>query len=198
MDIKARVRNILVTPDTEWPVIEAETTPARDLIVGYVLPLAAIGAIAGFIGASLIGYSLPFGGATYRVPILSGLTGAVFVMAVAIAGVFVLAFIINALAPTFGADQSQPQALKLAAYSYTPAWIAGVFQILPPLAILTFFGALYGIYLLYRGLPVLMNAPADKAVAYAAVVIVAAIVLWIVLANVANLFMAASAGLPGR
>lgn len=195
MDIQARVRNILLTPDTEWPVIAAETTPTRDLIVGYVLPLAAIGAVAGFIGGSLIGYSLPFTGGTYRVPILSGLTAAVFALAVAVAGVFVLAFIINALAPTFGAVQSQPQALKLAAYSYTPAWIAGIFQILPPLAVLAVFGALYGFYLLYRGLPVLMKAPADKAVAYTVVVIVAAIVLWLVLAAVAGLFMAAS---PGR
>lgn len=192
MDIRTRARNILVTPDTEWPVIAAETTPTKDLITGYVLPLAAIGAIAGFIGRSLIGYSLPYVG-TYREPIVSGLVGALVVLVMAIVGVFILAFIINALAPTFNGEQSQSQALKLAAYSYTPAWVAAALQILPPLALLAVLGALYGFYLLYRGLPVLMKSPPDKAVAYTAVVVVAAIILWIVLASVAGLFMMGSA-----
>lgn len=194
MDIKTRVRNILVTPDTEWPVIAAETTPTRDLIVGYVVPLAAIGAIAGFIGGSLVGFSVPYLG-TYRVPIVSGLASAIFAFAMAIAGVFILSFIIDALAPTFGGQKNQSQALKLAAYSYTPAWLAAVFQILPPLAILALIGALYGFYLLYRGIPVLMKSPPDKAIAYTAVVIVAAIVLYFIIAAISGLFVSRSGGM---
>lgn len=76
MNLTARAKNIIVSPDTEWPVIAAETTPARDLILGYVLPLAAIGAIAGFIGGSIVGMTMPYVG-TYRVPIVSGLLGVV-------------------------------------------------------------------------------------------------------------------------
>jgi uncharacterized membrane protein len=194
MNLTTRARNIIVSPDTEWPVIAAETTPTKDLIVGYVLPLAAIGAIAGFIGGSLIGMSMPYVG-TYRVPIVSGLVGVILSLAMAVVGVFVLAFIIDALAPTFGAQKSQAQALKLAAYSYTPAWIAGVFQILPALGILALLGALYGFYLLYRGIPVLMKAPPDKAVPYTAVVVVVAIVLFFVLAAVTGMFLATTGAL---
>ena len=104
MDIKTRVRNILLTPNTEWPAIAEEPTQVGDVVTGYVMPLAAIGAIAGFIGGSLVGMSLPFLG-TYRVPIMTGLAGAVFTFVFAIIGVFILAFIINALAPTFGAQK---------------------------------------------------------------------------------------------
>ena len=71
MDIVARVKNICLTPSSEWSVIAGETTPAGGLIAGYVLPLSAIGAIAGFIGGSLIGYTLPFVG-SYRVPVFAG------------------------------------------------------------------------------------------------------------------------------
>jgi hypothetical protein len=174
-----RAKNICLTPNTEWPVIAAEPTSPGTLVTGYVVPLAAIGAIAGFIGGSVVGRSLPMVG-SYRVPFFSGLVIATFMFCLAIASVFVLSFIINALAPTFGGEQNSTQALKVAVYSYTPAWIAGVLQIVPLLGIFGIFAALYGMYLLYLGLPRLMKCPDDKAVAYTAVVIVCAIVLSLV------------------
>jgi hypothetical protein len=192
VDIKTRVRNILLTPNTEWPVIAEEPAETGAVVTGYVMPLAAIGAVAGFIGGSIVGMSLPFLG-RYRVPIMTGLTGAVFTFIFAIVGVFVLAFIINALAPTFGAQKDSDRAFKVAVYSYTPAWIAGVLQILPGLAILGVFAALYGLYLLYLGLPALMKCPQDKAVGYTAVVVVCAIVLSIVVASISGLIVAPAA-----
>src|SRR6266487_1459218 len=152
MDIVARAKNICLTPDTEWQVIAGESSPPAALISEYVVPLAAIGAVAGLIGGTLIGRSVPFLG-TYRVGLIAGIGGAVFTFVMAIVGVFVLSLIINALAPTFGAEKNSAQALKVAVYSYTPAWIAGVLQVVPLLGILAIFAALYGLYLLYLGLP---------------------------------------------
>ncbi len=192
MDIKTRVKNILLTPKTEWPAIEADPTPTGTLVSSYVMPLAAIGAVAGFIGRSLVGTTVPFLG-TYRVPIMTGLVGAVLAFCFAILGVFILAFIINALAPTFGAQKDSHKAFKVAVYSYTPAWMAGALQILPGLAILGIIAALYGLYLLYLGLPALMKAPQDKAVAYTAVVVVCAIVLSVVLTSIDGLIGAPAA-----
>jgi len=189
VDIKTRVRNILLTPNTECPTIAQEPTPPGTLVSSYVIPLAAIGAIAGFIGGSLVGATVPFLG-TYRVPIMTGLLGAVFVFCFAIVSVFILAFIINALAPTFGAQQDSNKAFKVAVYSYTPAWIAGALQILPALGVLAVFAALYGLYLLYLGLPPLMKVPQDKAIGYTAVVVVCAIVLTIVVGSITSLIMA--------
>jgi hypothetical protein len=198
MDLQTRAKNILLTPNTEWPVIEQEQTSTGNLLTGYVMPLAAIGAIAGFIGGSIVGTTIPFVG-TYRAPFLAGITSAVFVFVMAIVGVLILAFIINALAPTFGGQKNSMQALKVAVYSYTPAWIAGVLNILPALGILGILAGLYGIYLLYLGLPFLMKAPQDKAAGYTAVVVVCAIVLSIVAMSVGALVMApaAMAGLGG-
>jgi hypothetical protein len=192
VDIKTRVRNILLTPTTEWPAIAEEPTPPAALVSSYVIPLAAIGAVAGFIGGSLVGTTIPFLG-TYRVPIMTGLVGAVFAFCFAIVGVFILAFIINALAPTFAAQQDSNKAFKVAVYSYTPAWIAGALQILPALAILGVFAALYGLYLLYLGLPALMKVPQDKAIGYTAVVVVCAIVLSIVVTTIGGLIVAPAA-----
>ena len=176
MDIVTRAKNICLAPTSEWPVIAQETTTAGELITGYVAPLAAVGAIAGFIGGSIIGVSLPFIG-HYRVPVVAGLGAAVFTFVMAIVGILVLAFIVNALAPTFGGEKNSAQALKVSVYSYTPAWVAGVLQILPALAILAVLAGLYGLYLLYLGLPRLMKCPQEKTLGYTAVVVICAIVL---------------------
>jgi hypothetical protein len=180
MNIVERAKNICLAPTKEWEVIEGESTPAANLVGSYVAPLVALGAIAGFIGGSIIGRTIPFIG-TYRVGIVPGVIGAVFVFVMGIIGVAIVSLVINALAPTFGAQPDGRQAMKLAAYSYTPAWLAGVLQILPFVGILGLFAALYGIYLMYLGMPRLMKCPQEKTVGYTALVVVCAIVLTVVI-----------------
>jgi hypothetical protein len=190
VSIVERVKRICLTPNSEWPVIAEESTPAGGLIAGYVLPLAAIGAVAGVIGGALIGYGLPLIG-TYRVPIVLAVGGAVFGLVMSVVGVFVLSVIINALAPSFGAEKNGNQALKVAVYSYTPAWVAGVFQILPLLSLLAVLGALYGLYLMYLGLLRLMKCPQDKAIGYTVVVVICAIVVSFVTTAIGGLIVGA-------
>ncbi|MEO6236206.1 MAG: Yip1 family protein [Vicinamibacterales bacterium] len=195
MDIVTRAKNICLSPLTEWPIIAAEPATPGGLLIGYAAPLAAIGAVAGFIGGVVIGHTLPFVG-HYRVPLVSGLITAIVTFGMALVGVFVLSLVINALAPTFGGEKNDLQALKVAVYSYTPAWIAGVLNISLLLAMLGIFAALYGLYLLYLGLPRLMKSPQDKALPYTIVVLICAIVISIVLA--AATAMVAGAGMYGR
>jgi len=195
MDLVSRAKNICVSPASEWAVIENEPATTGDLLGGYAAPLAAIGAIAGFIGSVFVGTTVPFIG-TYHVPFFSGLIAAVFGFVMALVMCFVLSMIIDALAPTFNGQKNQIQALKLAVYSFTPAWIAGVLRILPVFGgFIGLLAGLYAIYLLYLGLPRLMKSPQDKAVPYTAVVIVCAIVMAIVIGLITGLFV--GAGMAG-
>jgi hypothetical protein len=188
MDLVTRAKNITLTPGTEWPVIEGEPATTGELLTGYALPLAAIGAVAGFIGTSIVGSTLPFVG-TYRVPFMSGIVAAVFGLGMALVMCFLLSLIIDALAPTFNGQKSQIQALKLAVYSFTPAWIAGVLRIVPLLSLFVFFAALYSIYVLYLGIPRLMKSPQDKALPYTAVVVVIAIIMGFIVAAISGIFI---------
>jgi hypothetical protein len=163
----ARARDIVVAPHTEWPAIRLESADIALLLTRYVALLAAIPALARFIGGSLIG------GYT---PVLPGLVGAVLAYLWAFVVLFVVAFLVDALAPTFGARKNFPRALKLTAYAYTPAWLAGIFLAVPGLSFLGVLG-LYGFYLMWIGLPVLMQAPRERSLSYAAVVVAWAIVL---------------------
>jgi hypothetical protein len=125
---------------------------------------------------------------TFRMPFVAGLSMAIVSFVMALVGVFVIALVIDTLAPNFGGEKNQGQALKVAAYSFTPAWLAGVLNLIPMLGVLVLLASLYGLYLLYLGLPVLMKAPEDKAVPYTAVVVVCAIVVSLVIGAVAGIF----------
>ena len=180
-------REILVHPQQEWEVIDREPASVAGLYRTYIAPLAAIGPIATLIGMSLFGVTLPFFG-RYRAPFGSALASGVVRYALALGGVFVLALVIDALAPSFGGQRSRIQALKVAAYASTAAWLAGLFALVPALAILGILG-LYSLYLLYLGLPVLMKVPKDKALAYTAVVMICAVVLFAVIGWIAAAFI---------
>jgi hypothetical protein len=194
MSLVERAKNIILTPKTEWAVIAGETTPDSQLILGYVLPLAAIAALAAFIGVSLVGVSVPFAG-TMRVGIVWGLVSAIFRLVMAVVMVYVVAFIIDALAPNFGAQKGMPAALKVAVYAYTPVWVASIVTIIPLLGVLVLLAAIYAFYLLYLGLQAVMRAPTDKAVGYTAVVVIVAIVVAVVVSWVGGMVLAF--GTPG-
>jgi hypothetical protein len=177
-----RVKAILLSPQTEWPVIAREPGQTSVLFTRYVAILALVPALAGFIGTSLIGR---------YASLSSGLVSAVVGYVMTFVVVLAVALIVDALAPTFGAQKNFPNALKLTVYSYTPSWLAGVFLLIPGLSFLTILG-LYGLYLMWLGLPPLMLAPRDKALPYAAAVVVCAILIAIVLGIIqAALFLSA-------
>lgn len=188
MNLIERAKNILLQPKREWPVIAGENTQTVDLYKNYIAPLAAVPAIAGFIGLSLVGINMAFLDGTYRVPVGSGLAYAIINFLLTLGAVYVLAMIINAMAPNFGGEKNMQQALKLAAYSSTASWLAGIFAIVPQLAVLSLLG-LYSLYLLYLGLPVLMKCPADKAMGYTIMLIVCAIGIFLVVSFISSAFI---------
>ena len=199
MGLVQRVKNILLTPKTEWEVIAAENTAPKDLILTYVLPLAALAAVAGFISHAIIGSTVALLGGTYRMPMVWALVMLIYHLIMSVVSVFVVGFIIDALAPSFGGQKNFNQALKVAAYCYTAGWVGAVFGIIPILGwLIALLFALYGIYLLYLGLPRLMKNPEDKSVIYTIVVIVVAIVVSIVIGIIGTMIaapaMIASAG----
>jgi hypothetical protein len=178
-----RVKNILTKPKSEWLVIDAEPATAGGLFTGYACILAAIPALATLIGGQVFGHGAF--GVTYRPPLIGAIATTVVSYVLSLVMVFVLALIIDALAPSFDGSKDRLKALKVAVYASTAGWVAGIFMILPALAVLGVLGGLYSLYLLYLGLPVLMKAPQAKAIGYTAVTIVVAIVLSIAVGGVA-------------
>ena len=180
MNLVERARNILLTPQTEWAVIEAEPTDPKTLYTSYIAILALIPAVAGLIFtvflASLFGSRIGVG-------IAVGAALAQYVLSLIM--VFAVAFIADALAPSFDGQKNLNQALKLVGYAMTAAWIAGAFVIIPLLGwLVSLLGSLYSLYLFFLGAPILMKVPESKVVAYTAVVVVIAIVVGFAIAMI--------------
>lgn len=191
MGIIDRVKAILVTPRTEWGVIEGEQTDIQRIYREYLVILAAIPAVASFIGMSVFGIGGM--GMSFRLPIGTGLANAIVSYIGSLVMVWLMSLAVNALAPTFGGTKNPLAAFKTMAYGGTAAMVAGIFYLLPSLSALALLGSLYTVYLVYLGLPVLMKCPQDKAIAYTAVVVVIGFAMGMVL----GMLMAVGSHGPG-
>jgi hypothetical protein len=192
MNIVERAKKIIISPQTEWNVISNETPNTSAIITGYVLPLAGAAAIAAFIGYGLIGFNYGF----FRIKGIDwGIYQAITVLAGALLSVFVSSFVIDMLAPSFGSEKNMGRSVQLVAYSYTPAWVGGLFAIIPSLAIIGSLAGIYGLYLLYLGMPNLKKTPPDKHVGYFVVSLIVLIVVFVVVGLILSRIMLSVFGL---
>ena len=182
-----RVKSILVSPQAEWRLIDGETATIGSLYRGYVIPLSAIPPVAGLIGMTVFGVRLPFAG-SFRVPLGSAISTAVLSYVLGLVGVGAFALLINMLAPTFAGRKDPVQALKVAAYGATASWVAGIAGLIPNLSPLAILG-IYSLYLVFKGLPVLMKVPEDRALGYTAAIVVSGIVLFMGIGLISNRFV---------
>jgi hypothetical protein len=190
MNLIDRVKNIIASPNKEWDVIAAEQPDTSKIVTGYVLPLTALAAIAAFIGYGLIGFRI----LGFRVTGMEwGLYYALTAFIAGIASVYLTALVIDMLAPSFNSEKNFNRSLQLVAYSFTPMWIGGLLSIFPPIALIGSLFGIYGLYLLYLGIPKLKKTPADKHVGYFVVSLIALIVVywilvWILHSILLNIF----------
>lgn len=184
MNIIDRVKNILINPQKEWQVVNGEAGNPAGITTTYLLPLTLVGALAAFIGFGLIGVGV---GLFKITGVDWGIKMALGYVIRTIISVFILAIIIDALATNFGSEKNFNKSFQVAAYSATAGLVGGIFLIIPALGILAGLASLYGLYLLYIGLPILKKTPADKAVNYFVVVLVVAIIVGVILYYLQNL-----------
>jgi len=182
----ARVAALLRSPTAEWRVIAEESATPLSLVTGYVLPLVAIGALAMFVSDVAFGEPVPLIGRVRADPAVA-LASALLLIAFKVIAVFVVAALVDALAPHFGGQRDRLRALKLVAYSHTPFWLAGASNLLPGLRPLLLVGAVYGVYLAFVGLPVMMRCAGERTLRYALVAGTCALMLFTAFAALVTL-----------
>jgi Yip1 domain len=173
MSMIDRIKNIPMSPKTEWPTIAGEATTTQALYTGYIMILAAIGPIAMLLRSTL-----------------TGTIEMIITYIISLIMLYVVALIVDVLAPTFGGEKNLLQSLKLVAYSCTAVWLAGIFQILGMLAgIISLIALIYSLYTFYLGVTVMKKVPAEKAVTYTVVVILCVILLGALLGSLMRMTM---------
>lgn len=187
MNLIERVKNILITPKTEWDVINGETATPQSLLMGYVLPMSLVAAVG---------------------PVLSGLMFAgvlgikFFIMTAVVAfitnvvGYYLAVIIIDLLAPSFGSEKNMGKSAQLVAYSGTPSYVAGLLSFIPVIgALLKFAAWAYGIYLMYLGIGPLKKTPEDKKIVYMLVAFIIMIAINLIMAAILTGILFAAMGL---
>lgn len=182
MSIVDRAKAILMSPTAEWAKIASEKDQPMQVFTRYVVPLAAIGPVASLIGGQIFGYGAF--GFSYRPSLMTGLASAVTSYVLALAMIWVVAWVANFLSPKFAGKDDFPAAFRLVAYAMTASMLAGIFGLIPALSILGILG-LYGIYLFYKGAVPLMRVAADKATTYTVVTVLVAVVASLVAGAIA-------------
>jgi hypothetical protein len=193
MNTIERAKNMITSPNKEWDVIALEQPNTGQIITNYVLLLAGAAAVAAFIGYGLIGFNYGLFGRIAGTE--WGIYYALNVLIGAIAGVFISALVIDALAPSFGSEKNMGRSVQLVAYSYTPAWIGGLLAIYPPIALIGAIAGLYGLYLLYIGMPKLKKTPADKHAGYFVVSLITLIVVYFIIGLIMSKIVMSAMGL---
>jgi len=168
---------MILKPKEEWPIAAAEPATIGGLFSGYIIPLAAIGPVAGLIGSTVFGIPLPLLG-TYHPPLMTSITSAIVAYVATLLGCYIMAVVAEMLAPSFSGVKDRVAGLKLAAYSSTPTWVVGIVRIFPPLGIIVLLAALWGLYVLYLGVPEAMKVPKEKAIGFIVVLIIVEIVVF--------------------
>lgn len=169
--IVARAQGLILQPTAEWRKIDTEPASIQGLYTTWLVPIALIPAICTVIMFAFIGVGVP-GFAVYKLPILTALIHAVVQFAVFLGMTYVFALVIDYLAPNFGGQKNQIQAFKVAAYTPIAACLAAVLQLVPWLGGLLMLFGLYSLYIMHRGLGVLMKPAPDKTTGYTVSVIV--------------------------
>ena len=170
MNIIERAKGMILAPAAEWQVVERETTSAQQVVTAYVVPFAAAGALVAAVVTAMFGLRL-------ITAMFVGVSAFVSTIAACVVG----ALVADGLATTFGGRSDRTQAFRLMAYAFTAVFVASLIPVPIIGGLIKLAAILYSVYVLYLGIPVLMKAPADKAVPYTLVLIVAlVIVTWIV------------------
>jgi len=189
-----RAKQMVMQPKATWEVIRNEEISISNLLTSYILPLALIPAIASFIGFGFIGFTSGFFG--HAASIEWGISQAIISFAGTFIGILASAWVINQLAPRFGATLSIANAVKLVAYSYTPALLAGVFYLIPSLTVFVAIGGIYSLYVLYLGFQPITNVSEEQKTGYFLLSLIVIIALFMAISFVLGIVLA-TIGLTG-
>ncbi len=172
---------LFTNPDQEWTSIRSRRASAPGLFAKHTLLLAMIPALAAFYGTTRVGWTL---GSDSPVMLTqtSALNLCVLFYFAMLAGVFILGKFIDFMAVTYGVSGSASRGVELAAYAATPLFLAGASVIYPDVWLNLFvglIGASYAVYLLYQGLPILMNIPKERGFLFATSVLTVGLVMFV-------------------
>jgi hypothetical protein len=173
------ILDLLVKPTEEWERIKNAGTPDLKTLQQYLLnrfiPIVLLNVGTYFVGVALIGVRNKefMDGARLVSPIAAIIASIVLAVAYFLI-IIVGGMIIKLIATSFDSEVNEINSFKLAAFSLYPLLFIDNLHIIPGIKLGTIAG-LYGTYLLYTGLPILLKTPPEKCLGFTLVITLAVI-----------------------
>lgn len=167
------VWGLFAHPEQEWKAIAKEDCTIRKCYGSHVLLLAAIPPIAGYIGTAYVGWQIVTR-EVHKLTPNSALWIAIASYLTILVAVFTIGKLIHWMGQTYDANRTLAQCITLAAYTATPLFLMGI-MLLYPLLWLNFMLGLpvlaYTVYLLYTGVPIMMNVNKERGFLFSSAVL---------------------------
>ena len=173
---------LFIDPTQEWEKIREQHKDGRNSIA-HIFLLAAIPAISGYIGTTQVGWRIGVGD-PIRLTGDSAIAIAVIYYLALLVGVFSIGWVIHLLGKAYEVVKPLSLCLALAAYTATPLFLIGIMEIYPVLWLNMLLGLpalAYTVYLLYSGLPIMMEIPAERGFLYSSAVLAVGLIALVAL-----------------
>lgn len=178
------VSTVAKDPESGWPQIQEEYGTVKSLFLNFILPLLALTALCNLINVAVFGMMVPESTTAFKTPMGIALVGVVIFIISKGAMLYIGGMILAKLAPTFNGNTTDLRCMRLLAFAYGLSWIASIATLIPIIGWLVALAAsIYGLYLFYKGIPVMTSVPAEKTLMYAIVSIIIMIVVGFLIAT---------------
>jgi len=164
---------LFTDPMGQWEKIREQHKSADGGSVVHIFVLAAIPAISGYIGTTQVGWRIGVG-EPIRITGDSAFAIAIIYYLALLVGVFTIGWVIHLLGKAYEVEKPLSLCIALAAYAATPLFLIGIMEVYPVLWLNMLLGLpalAYTVYLLYSGLPIMMEISAERGFLYSSAVL---------------------------
>jgi hypothetical protein len=174
---------LFIDPMRQWEKIRDQHKSADGGSVAHIFVLAAIPAISGYIGTTQVGWRIGVG-EPIRITGDSAFAIAIIYYLALLVGVFSIGWVIHLLGKAYEVERPLSLCIALAAYAATPLFLIGLMEVYPVLWLNMLLGLpalAYTVYLLYSGLPIMMEIPAERGFLYSSAVLAVGLIALVAL-----------------
>jgi hypothetical protein len=172
---------LFVNPKREWVSIRNDECTVGKCYALHVMVLAAIPAISGFIGTTQFGWQIGAGDPVKLTLESAGMIAIMYYFAMLV-GVYAIGWMIHWMGKTYDADVPLAQCVVLAAYTATPLFLIGIMELYPVLWLNMVVGIValsYTVYLLFSGVPIMMDISEDRGFLFSSAVLAVGLVAFV-------------------
>lgn len=175
---------LLVRPTTHWRTIAAMDDSSLRALLLYPCLLAILPAVAWYYGTTQIGWTVGDHGETIRLTDQSALQICILFYLTMLACIAAIGYFVHWMSATYGAQSSLTRGIVIIGLTATPLLLAGAVGFYPILWLDMLVGVVavtWSVYLMYLGIPIVMNIPEERGFLFSSAVLAIAMVILICL-----------------